>query len=584
MNNYRYVWRIVIVFLGTTLAFGGLVSRLAYLHTNEHESAGEKIARMHSIEKPISVGRGRILDRNGHVFAIDLPACDVWINPSQMKEDSCVMDVATRLAEILDLPVDELYLKIKNSSRREQRIKRYASADVAEAVAEIDRRHAWTRPVIIRDYPHEELLCHALGFVNWQGQPGGGLEQCFNDSLQGSDGLWVAKKDGLRRELYNSRHLEIAPIYGSDVELTIDQNLQYMLENALDDMIEEHNPEAAWALMQNVRTGEILALASRPGFDPNQFRFSGSESRRNRVLSSLYEPGSTFKPFVVAAALNEGVVEPDETFFCENGRWLYGGRYLHDDHSMGELDVCDIVKKSSNIGTAKIALRLGEERLENYLRSYGFGQKTGIELPGEEAGILHSRRDWSAISATRLAMGHEVAVSSLQLLNAVSALVNGGYLMRPHIVRRIVDAEGSTVYQSRPEVLRRVLRSETSATIRRMMATVTEDDGTGRRAQIPGYLVGGKTGTAQKPIPGGYSNTEHISSFVGFLPAEAPAIAIIVVADNPQPHHYGGRVAAPAFKCVAEQAVRYLNIPPSDAVEYASSNKAAQPGSERGRL
>lgn len=570
--------------MGTTLAFGGLVSRLAYLHTDEHESEGEKIAKMHSIEKPISVGRGRILDRSGRVFAIDLPACDVWINPSAINADAETMKIAARLAEILDLPVDELFLKIRNSNRRGKRIKRYASAEVAEKLADIDTRHVWTREVIIRDYPHEELLCHALGFVNWQGRPGGGLEKYFNDSLQGSDGLWISKKDGLRRELYNSRRLEIAPIYGSDVELTIDQNLQYMLEKALDDMVAEHNTEGAWAIMQNVRTGEVLALASRPAFDPNRFRFSGSEERRNRAISYLYEPGSTFKPLVVAAALNEGVVRPGDKFFCENGRWLYGGRYLHDDHSMGELDVCGIVKKSSNIGTAKIALKLGEQRLEEYLQDYGFGSKTGVKLPGEEAGILRPRRTWSAISATRLAMGHEVAVSSLQLVNAFSALVNGGYLMRPCIVRRIVDAEGNTVYQSRPEVLRRVVRSKTSAQMRRMMATVTDDDGTGRRAQIPGYLVGGKTGTAQKPIPGGYSNTEHISSFVGFLPAESPAIAIIVVADNPQPHHYGGRVAAPAFKCVAEQAVRYLNIPPSAGVQYASSSSDAKPRTERGQL
>lgn len=567
-----------------TIAFGGLASRLAYLHVGQHESIDQKIKSMHAHEQPISVGRGRILDCRGSILAIDLPACDIMINPRRIKAKDMEMDVAAKLADSLDRPIDELYLKIKQSDRLGLRIQRFASSELEEVLGEMDSQSVWTRPVSVRSYPQEQMLCHALGFVNWQGLPGGGIEQHFNKNLQGRNGLWVGKRDGQRHGLYGSRHLKIAPMQGSDIVLTVDQNLQSMLEESIDAMMEEHNPEGAWAMMQNVRTGEILATVSRPSFDPNQFRFSGKEQRRNRAISYLYEPGSTFKPIVIAAALNERLVRPDDVLFCEDGRWSYGGRYLHDDHSYGELTVSDIVKKSSNIGTAKIALQLGEERLFEYLRSFGFGQTTEIELPGEEAGILHGPESWSAISATRLAMGHEVAVSSLQLINAVSALVNGGYLMRPTIVKSIVDPEGNTVYESRPEVLRRVIGPEASRQIRWMMATVTEDDGTGRRAQIPGYLVGGKTGTAQKPIPGGYSNSEHLSSFVGFLPADRPEIAIIVVADNPQPHHYGGLVAAPAFRRAAEQAVRYLNIPPSDQMHYAGSPAHLEHSDRRAEL
>jgi cell division protein FtsI (penicillin-binding protein 3) len=568
----------------TTLAFGGLASRLAFLHLSEHDTVDQKIARMHMLERPISVGRGRILDRNGHVLAIDLPACDVMINPRRIKSSGLVMDVASTLASVLDRPIDELYLKIKDSDRLGLRIERFAAPEIEEALVELDRQAVWTEEMTLRNYPQEEMLCHVLGFVNWEGQPGGGVEQEFDKTLRGRDGLWVGMRDGQRKELYGKRQLEVEPMPGSDLVLTIDQNLQAMLEAGLDAMMEEHNPEAGWAIMQDVRSGEILALASRPHFVPNEFRFSDKEQRRNRALSYLYEPGSTFKPLVIAAALEEGAVGPDDIFFCENGRWSYGGRSLRDTHGYGELSVGDIVKKSSNIGTAKIALELGEEKVYEYIRKFGFGSPSGIELPGEESGIVHPPGQWSAISITRLAMGHEIAVTALQQVNGISALVNGGYLMRPTIIKRIVDAEGRVVSATRPQVLRRVVSSKTSALMRRMLAAVIDEEGTGRRAQIPGYLVGGKTGTAQKPIPGeGYSNSQHFSSFVGFLSADAPEIAIVVVADNPQPHHYGGVVAAPAFKRIAEQAVRYLNIPPSHRPHIAELSHARGNLFEEGR-
>ncbi len=552
-------------------AFGGLAARLSFLHVAEHEDIDKRIERTRRLERPVTAGRGQILDSNDAVLAIDLPAYDVWMDPSAISAGGRTAEFAVAISELLDIPVDTLFERIAASSRRGVRIQRFVEADVAEQIEKLGfrRNMVWTRPVRIRRYPQAEMLCHTLGFINWEGQPAGGVEQQYHDKLQGHDGLMVGRRDGRQRLLPNSGEMKVEPLYGSNVKLTIDQNLQAMVEQALENLMEENNAEAAWAIMQNVRTGEILAMASRPSFDLNSFRFSSAEERRNRAITHVYEPGSTFKPLVVAAAIDAGIVAPDDLIDCENGRWYYMGRPLNDTQAHAELTVRDIIKKSSNIGSAKIALEMGNEMIEEYLRNFGIGSRTMVGLPGEEAGILHGRHNWSGLSPTRIAMGYEVAVTALQLLNANSAVVNGGYLMRPRIIDEIRDAQGEIVYKSRPEVITRVISGETSRRMREMLHAVTADEGTGRRAQIEGYSVGGKTGTALKAIPGGYARNQHMSSFFGFVPADRPEIAIIVVADNPKPQYYGGAVAAPAFRSVAEEAVKYLRIPACTGTHYA---------------
>lgn len=571
MNKFPYAWRVAILFLLVMSAFGGLAARLSFLHVVEHEDIDKRIERTRRLERPITAGRGQILDRHGAVLAIDLPAYDVWIDPSAIGESGRTVEFAVALSDVLDIPVDSLFERIASSTRRGVRIQRFADPSVAERISELGfrRNKVWTRPVRIRRYPQAEMLCHTLGFINWEGQPAGGVEQQHHEKLQGHDGLIVGRRDGRQRLLPNSGEMTVEPLYGSNVKLTIDQNLQAMVEHALDELMSENNAEAAWAIMQNVRTGEILAIASRPGFDLNDFRYSSAEERRNRAITHVYEPGSTFKPLVVAAAIDAGVVAPDDLIDCENGRWYYMGRPLNDTQAHSELSVRDIIKKSSNIGCAKIALEMGNEMIEEYLRKFGIGSRTLVGLPGEEAGILHGRRSWSGLSPTRIAMGYEVAVTALQLLNANSAVVNGGYLMRPRIIDEIRDAQGEVVYKSQPEVITRVISGETSRRMREMLHAATDDEGTGRRARIDGYRVGGKTGTALKAIPGGYARNQHMSSFFGFVPADRPEIAIIVVADNPKPQFYGGAVAAPAFSAVAGEAVRYLRIPPCGGTQYA---------------
>jgi len=310
-----------------------------------------------------------------------------------------------------------------------------------------------------------------------------------------------------------------------------------------------------------VKTGEILAMVSRPAFDLNRFYDTDTDVRLNRAVGANYEPGSTMKAAAFAAAFNEGIVSPDTVFDCENGGWYYKGKLLRDSHPYGMLTVADGLKKSSNILTAKLALMLGNDRLYQYLRAFGFGEVTGIDLPGEEAGIFHPPSQWYGISPTRIPIGQGIAATGLQILGLYCTIANDGYRMRPYVVRRVTDSEGQVVYEGKPEVVAQVIRPETAALMRELLATVAEEGGTGRRAQIDGGVrVAGKTGTAQKPVAGGYSPTDYVASFVGFLPVEDPEIGIIVVVDNPKPLYYGGTVAAPAFGKIAGELSRYLGI------------------------
>jgi cell division protein FtsI (penicillin-binding protein 3) len=404
-----------------------------------------------------------------------------------------------------------------------------------------------------------------LGFVNHDGIGSGGIEQCMENYLKGVPGLLESRLDGRRREMYDRRVREVAPREGSDVVLTIDQNLQYILEKGVDAAMEKHQAKAVMAIMQRVKTGEILAMVSRPGFDPNQFRETVDAQKLNRTIGYVYEPGSTFKVAVIAAALDQGIVTPETVFDCENGRWLYQNKILRDYHSYGLLNVADVLKKSSNIGAAKIAIMMGDARLDKSLRAFMIGCRLGIDLPGEEGGILRQVENWSPISSSRIAIGQGVAVTALQMLGVMCGIANDGRVMRPYVVKEVVSSSGTVLMRQTPHVLSQPIRPETAALMRTLLARVTEEGGTGVKACVDGYSVAGKTGTAQKPVAGHYSESAYMASFVGFLPAENPEIGMIIVVDEPQPLHTGGLVSAPVFGEVAEQAVRYLGILPGGA-------------------
>ncbi len=551
-----------------SLAVVGLGVRLAFLHLGSHESTRARFDRSRSYERKILAGRGAVYDCSGeeNVLAMNLSVKDVCIDPSVTCKDDEVIKKACKLSELLNVPVDELAVRMKQPDRRFAYVKRFVPTDLVEQAQALDIDGMFYRDATIRHYPQRSFLCHVLGFVNHVGTGSAGIEQQLDRYLRGSPGMVEGRLDAMRKDLYNKRGRQVPALEGANVTLTIDQNIQYMVEKALDEVMVEHRAEGAWAIVQRIRTGEILALANRPGFDLNEFRHAPDFAKLNRAIGYVYEPGSTFKPAVIAAALEEKTVTPDTMFNCENGAWFYKRRILRDYHSYSRLSVADGLKKSSNILTAKVALTLGDEGLDSYLRAFGFGKKLGLDLPGEENGILHPVKRWSGISATRIAIGQGVAVTALQMLGAVCAIANDGFLMKPYIVSEVRSGSGNVMRRSEPEVLSRPISVETAQIMRQLMGRVTESDGTGRRARIPGYTVAGKTGTAQKAIAGGYSSSEHMASFVGFLPVEQPEIGVIVVVDNPQPIHTGGRVAAPAFSKIAGPAIRYLNVPGTDSL------------------
>jgi len=540
----------------------GLGARLAFLHLGEHDDRRDRIDRLRQFREELRGRRGAIYDRGGadNLLAVDLPVKDICADPSLVVASNAVAMVASGLAEALAMDVDEIAVKLNQPERRYVRLRRFAQEDLAQAVAEAHLPGIFFQDANVRYYPYGAFMCHVLGFVNYEGVGSAGVEQRFDPMLKGLPGVVEGRLNALRQELYLERERYEPGQQGSSVELTIDRNVQHIVEKVIDGVMEEFNATAAWSIVQRVKTGEILAMVSRPAFDLNRFHETLPDVRLNRAVGTNYEPGSTLKAATFAAALNEGIVTPQTVFDCENGGWFYKGKLLRDTHGYGNLTVADGLKKSSNILTAKVALMLGNERLYRYLRAFGFGELSGIDLPGEEAGIFHPPSKWYGISPTRIPIGQGIATTGLQILGLYCTIANDGYRMRPYVVRRVIDADGQVVHEGRPEVVARVIRPETAALMRELLADATEDGGTGRRARISDIRVAGKTGTAQKPVPGGYSATDYVASFVGFLPVEDPEIGIIVVVDNPKPLYYGGQVAAPAFGSIAGEVSRYLGF------------------------
>ncbi len=541
----------------------GLLIRLYVLHVVVNVSGNPDLTQGRSYERDLHGSRGRVLESGPfqNTLALNVDLKNVCVNPQRLQQENLVSEAARALAETLALDVDVLAVRMSRPGRQFEYVQRFVPKETAARVEQLELPGVFFRDTVARHYPLNTFLCHVIGFVNHEGVGSAGVEQRFNHLLRGTPGVRHELLDGGRREIPDRRIREVAPQPGADVVLTIDQTIQGLLEQALDGAMAEHGAKAAWAAAQRVRTGEILAMASRPAYDLNDFQRSSEDQRRNRVIGEVFEPGSVMKPVVVAAAINEGLITSSTVFDCENGLWYHARRPLRDYSPHGRLSVADILQKSSNIGTAKIALELGEPRLEYYLREFGFGSVLGIDLPGEELGILHPNARWSALCATRIAIGQGVAVTALQMLSAINAIANDGYLMQPYVVREVRSHDGNSIlYRGEPKVLRRPVSAQSAAVTMAMMRRVTEQGGTGRAARLENVAVAGKTGTGQKPVDGRYSDTDYMATFVGFFPAENPEVSMIVVVDSPKPRYTGGAVAAPVFREVAEPLVRYLDI------------------------
>lgn len=566
MTEPRGSTRFVIIVTLLGVAMVGLVVRLVVLHFGVAEQERATVAKTRTFKQTLAVPRGRILDGSpsAGILALNLGVEDIWVDPSLLNVSNRVGVTVSRLKSLLDFDTAEVMARISRTNSQFAYVARLVPEEKAEQVAKLKLPGVHLSEASTRSYPQGGMLCHALGFVNSDGVGSGGVEQLMEKYLKGSPGLIESRLDGHRREMVDRRIQEIPPKDGADVILTIDQNLQYIAEKAVDGAMERNRSKAAFVIIERIRTGEILAMVSRPGFDPNKYRDAKDPQKLNRAIGYTYEPGSTFKVSVIAAALNEGIVKPETMFETENGRWLYMGKVLRDYHPYSRLNVADILKKSSNIGAAKIAIMLGNTRMDRYLREFGIGGRLGLDLPGEECGILRPVSKWAQISSSRIAIGQGVAVTGLQMLGVLCAIANEGQLMKPYVIREVVAADGTVLLRRQPQVLSRPIKPQTAALMRSLLARVCEEGGTGVKAGVDGFRVGGKTGTAQKPVAGHYSETDYMASFVGFLPVEKPEIGMIVVFDEPQPLHTGGAVSAPVFGEIAEQAVRYLGLMPTE--------------------
>lgn len=571
MAEARIKWRLIAAAVLVAAAIFRLEARLVQLHLKTPEEKLGRILSPRVMIRNLPARRGNILDRNGQTLALDIISKQMWADPSKLRAGVDIAATAEILASATGRPAELYRTKLDSDSEFVflPAYGEYLSDEKWRMISDLKPKGISFNDVMTRLYPMNSCMCHVLGFVNLENVGSAGIEQKLDDFLRGVPGLVVGEFNARREELYDRRSLEKRPKPGANVVLTIDQYVQYLVECALDRAMETNRCEAAWAIVQKIKTGEILAMASRPAYNPNEFRNAESEARRNRCIGVIYEPGSTFKIVALSAAFNEGLITPDDTFDCENGCWRHMGRPLRDYHPYGTLKVSDIVKKSSNIGTAKIALILNQKRLYSYLREFGIGSPTGIELAGEESGMLAPLERWSKISLSRISIGHGVAVTAVQMLNAMCAIANDGLLMKPYLVDRVQDENGEILFKQRPTVVSRPISAETAKLMRKLLVGVTEQGGTGARAHVEGYEVGGKTGTAQKPVDGGYSDLLNVSSFAGFIPADDPEIGIIVVIDEPKGFRTGGAVAAPVFREIAADAVRYLDIPPVETLMVA---------------
>src|SRR5256884_3244863 len=532
-------------------AFIGLFSifsyRLIYLQAIKHDEYAGLAAEKHVYKQVIYAERGTILDANNEVLAHNIPVETVVADATHLNNRQAVVDL---VSNELGIPVEQLAEKL-SSERRYIVIKREVPEALATALGEKLRvrnlRGIYFEHDATRIYPNGSMLCHVSGCTDFDHHGIQGVEASMEEFLHGQDGYRFIEHNRAGREIVPYRGQEPAPRDGYQVHLTVDLGLQSIVEEEIDAAMKEYSPQKATIILMRPQTGEILAIANRPNFDLNLRSEAKPEQMKNRAIIDMMEPGSTFKIVAAASALNERKLRPDSEVFCENGVWNYGGSPLHDHHAYGYLSVRDILIKSSNIGAAKLALTVGDQKFYEYIRRFGFGERTGIELPGEINGVIRPPQAWSKISITRIPMGHEIGVTPLQMTSAMATIANGGKLVTPRIVKSVTASDGKIVSSVSPVVLRQVISAETARHIGDALRGVVSDKGTAAAAAVPGFVIAGKTGTAQKVDPhGGYDHGKYVVSFVGYLPADHPEFVGLVVLDDAHTNkpelNYGGAV------------------------------------------
>jgi cell division protein FtsI (penicillin-binding protein 3) len=542
-----------VALLWITAVFG----RLSYLQLFRHSEYLARAQRQQQRTIEITPKRGAIFDRNMRPLAMSIPVDSAFAVPAEIADEALA---ARLISGVLNIPRDVLQARLE-SSRSFVWIARKLPAPKAEALAALNLKGIYFQKENQRFYPKRDLAAHVLGFVDLDEKGLGGIEYELDGQIRSKSEKIIVMADARQRWFDGGEALGPR---GANVVLTLDEKIQYIAERELQLSIAKTHAIAGTAIVMNPNTGEILALANWPKFNPNMASDAPAEVRMNRAVSSLYEPGSTFKLITLAAAFDQNITRPEEVFDCENGAVYIAGHRIRDHKAFGMLNVAEILAKSSDVGAIKIALRLGAPKFYDYIRAFGFGAPTGVDMPGESKGILRRPENWTPISIGSISMGQEVGVTPIQLVTAVSAIANGGWLYRPHVVaelRRGDTAPPAGGLQA-PTEPKQVIRPETAATLRQLMEGAVLN-GTGFLARLDGWTAAGKTGSAQKidPATGRYSPTQFIASFTGFAPINNPAVTILVALDSPVGEHEGGPVAAPVFKRIAEKVLPYLDVP-----------------------
>lgn len=566
-SNRRHRWfRARIALLGVAvLCVAALVLvRAFHLQIVGGDRLREMAEGQHLRELRVSPRRGALYDRHGAELAVSVDVDSVYANPRRLRAmEQDPETTARRLAAVLDVNVAQLAKRLA-TDRYFVWIERRITPNEATRVAKLDIPGIGLTTEARRYYPNRHLAAHLLGFADIDGRGIEGIELAYEKELRGSDRRVEAIRDRRGQVVFADEMNDGPSSEGQNLVLTIDKAIQHIAERELALGVRTFEARGGSVVVMDPSTGEILALANYPPFNPNEPSKHPVAHRRNRAVVDRFEPGSTVKPFTMAAALAAGSVRPDESINCENGVTRLGGRLLHDAHPYEWLTPTQILAYSSNIGIAKIALELGKRDLYRAFRRFGFGESTKLGVPGETAGSLRHYRSWYEIDVAAVSFGQGVSVTNVQLATAMSAIANGGRLMRPTLIHRVTDGEGLTLEEAKPEVRRQVVPRRVAKLVGEMLTAVTEPGGTAMEAAVDGYLVAGKTGTAQKAdyIKGGYAKDKWLASFIGFAPADKPSVVISVVIDEPIIAHYGGTVAGPVFRRIAEVTLRHMGVAP----------------------
>jgi cell division protein FtsI (penicillin-binding protein 3) len=555
-----FKWRIILITGLILVCFMLISGRMFQLQVLKKEELYRLAEQQHRIQIPIVPKRGTIYDSKENELAVSIEVDSVYADPRKVVDlDKTVQAIAS----VVPIDQKDLMKRLKKG-RSFEWVQRKISPKEAEQIKSLQLPGIYFLKESRRFYPNGPLAAHVIGFVGLDSKGLEGVEYQYDSFLQGDHEMMTMVRDAHGRVIALGDFHSKGGNRIRNIILTLDKPIQHIAEMELRKAVEKWGAKGGMVIAMDPFTGKVLAMASYPSFDPNQFIQYRSKNWRNRAIADTFEPGSLFKVFLAAAAIEEKTVKPSDSFYCENGEYTIYDRTIHDHSKHGWLTFQQVIKFSSNIGASKVGEKIGKERFYQYIKGFGFGEKTRIGLPGEEKGVIHHPRYWVPVTLSTISFGQGISVTGIQLVTALSAIANGGFLMKPSVVEKMTDEEGKPTQSFQPVAIRRVISEETSKTLSTLLKVATEKGGTGEMAVPNGYEIAGKTGTAQKPDPllGGYSEDRYISGFMGFAPLDRPRLTLLVVIDEPQGNSYGGVVAAPVFRAIMEKALPHLNLLP----------------------